>query len=164
MSSQTYLLDTNCIIEAVDTGVWPAITGGLTIETVEECRAECGRGDRLSSGYVTVSDADIDRMTAIHPVSGDEVAGLILFDGAAALDPGERDLFAHALSRPDNAWVIASPDRASVRLAVELDWGGRLLSLEQLVDKVGARGRRPLREHFGTRWLSAVRTEILLGL
>lgn len=68
--AKAYLLDTNSVIESVRCGIWNAITGNLSIETVEECRKECLRGDTLSGGYIVVSDAELDRLTAVHPVTG----------------------------------------------------------------------------------------------
>lgn len=159
-----YLLDTNAIIEAVRVGVWNALCGGLDVHTVEECRDECRRGDALSSGYITVSATALDRLGAVHPVTEAQRASFVLRTDASALDPGELDLYAHALGRADSVWVLCSPDRAAVRIGVELGWRDRLVSLEELVDAVGSRPNPPLRPHFRTAWLSQRRTEALLGL
>lgn len=162
LKSPLYLLDTNAIIEAVRTGCWNAITGGLHVETVTECRDECLRGDRLSTGYVTVSPADLSRLAAIHPVSEEEMAMLLLVPEAAALDDGERNLFAHAYGRSDDVWLVCSPDHASVDLGVALGWEDRLISLADMLRLVGGRADPPLRSHFDSPWLSRHRTLALL--
>jgi hypothetical protein len=162
LASTLYLLDTNSIIEAVRTNCWNAITGSLRIETVAECREECLRGDRLSTGYVSVSGAELARLAAVHPVSEMERAALLLVPSAASLDAGELDLFAHAYGRRDEAWFVCSPDRASVRLAVELGVHDRLISLSELVRLTGTRPSPRLRSHFEQAWLSSERTAALL--
>lgn len=168
-----YLLDTNAILEAVRTGTWRALTGGLSIQTVAECFEECLRGDRFtsdymavtSSGYIAVTDHDLARVTQIHSVSDTERATLALRTDASALDAGERDLFAHVLNRPEanEAWLMCSADRACVRVGVQLGWPDRLISLEAAIDAVGAAADPPLRRHFRKKWLSVERTRALLG-
>lgn len=162
---KTYLLDANAMIEAARTGVWNALTGGLTVETVKECAEECRQGDTLSTGYISVSEADLDRLAAVRTVSDADVAAVLLHEASAGLDPGERDLFAYALRRPpDSLWTICSPDRASVRFAVAAGCGDRLVSLEEAIAAVGGRPTVPLRQHFTTAWLSAERTKAVLGI
>lgn len=95
-----YLLDANAIIEAVRTEVWNALTGGLTAETVQECADECRQGDTLSTGYVSVSEGNLDRLAAVRSVSDADVASVVLHQASAALDPGERDLVAAVGARP----------------------------------------------------------------
>jgi len=166
-----YVLDTNVILEAVRTGTWGALTGGLSIDTVEECREECLRGDRFSSGYIAVTEHDLDRVTQIHPVSDTERATLALQTDSSGLDAGERDLLAHALGRPagpggpepDEAWLICSSDRACVLVGVALGWKDRLVSLEAAIEAVGVTADPPLRRHFKEKWLSEARTRALLG-
>lgn len=163
MGTPIYLFDTNAIIEAVRTSVWNALTGGLNLQTVAECADESRCGDRFSTGYVTVSERDLERMAAVHAVSELEVANVLLMDRAEALDPGERDLFAHALTLSrDDLWVICSPDLASVRFAVAAGIGDRLVSLEEAIAAVGARPKLPLRGNFTTAWLTTERTKIML--
>jgi len=161
------LVDTNVMIEAVRTKCWNAVTGSLRLETVEECRDEAGRGTRGRSGYVAVGQGDLDRLSAVHPVTDlDRAVFGLEYAAAQNMDPGERDLFAHAYGRAtggDNVWVISSADRACVRAAVALGWQDRIHSLGALVTAVGARVSAPLADHFGERWLSDFRTACLLG-
>ena len=160
-----YLLDTNAILEAVRTGTWSALTGGLSIQTVGECFEECLRGDRFSSGYIQVTEDDLDHATQIRSVSDTEQATLALRTDGSALDDGERDLFAHALGRPEDneAWLICSSDRACVLVGVALGWKDRLVSLEMAIEAVGATADPPLRRHFKQKWLSVERTRALLA-
>lgn len=161
------LVDTNVIIESVRKGCWNALTGGLRVETVEECRDEAGRGDRGRAGYVAVTEVHLQRLAQVHAVTELEraVFGLSYAD-AANMDPGERDLFTHAYERAgkgDEVWILCSPDRACIRAAVALGWADRIRSLEVLANAVGARPSPPLAGHFGERWLSDFRTACLLG-
>lgn len=160
-----YLFDTNAILEAVRTATWNSLTGHLSIATVEECALECRRGDRLSSGYVVVSDGDLLRLANLHKVGDAEVATVLLRPGSSALDPGERDLFAHALHRGrSDTWFICSPDLASIRFAVAIGISDQLISLEQAISMVSARISPPLRQHFSTDWLVRERTKAKLGI
>ena len=47
------------------------------------------------------------------------------------LDPGERALWAHALTRNDD-WILCGPDKASLRFGVRLGFRERLVALEAL--------------------------------
>ena len=160
-----FLFDTNAILEAVRTDTWNAITGGTSVETVAECVDECWRGDRLSTGRITVSESHLQRISAVYAVSEVEVAAVLLRQDGSALDAGERDLFAHALAREDAAaWRLCSPDLASIRFAVACEIGDQLASLEEVQEAVGARPSTPLRHHFTKEWLVRERTKARLGV
>lgn len=110
-----------------------------------------------------MNKADLQRLSSVHDMTGVALAAFKLsYADADSLDPGEHDLLAYAHSLPGGAWVICSPDKASVRAAVALGFGDRLCSLEALITAVGARPRSPLRRHFGTAWLVSFRTKVLL--
>lgn len=160
------LVDTNVMLEAVRTRCWNALAGGLCLETVKECRDEALRGDRGRPGYLPVGEADLARIRTVHSVSAIErVTFAMAYTDAQNMDPGERDLFAHAygrILRGDALWIITSADRACVRAAVALGWHERMHSLAALAAAVGATPRPPLVEHHGERWLSSARTGFLL--
>lgn len=161
--SPVVLVDTNVIIEAVRTGCWRAITGHMTVETVEVCTEEAGRGSADRAGYVVVSTDDLSRIARVHPVSDVERAALALeYPDASGMDAGERDLFAHANGRRDESWMLCSPDKASIRAAVGLGWADRLCSLGALAQQAGARPKSALKAHFEEAWLSRWRTRFLL--
>lgn len=165
MATRVILVDTNVILEAARTGIWKALTGAAHLETVAECERECLRGDRFAAGRITVEQEDLARLQAIHTVDEGHRAALILHIADVELDEGERDLLAHCLARTvPPEWVVASPDRAAIRAAVQLGWSDRLVSLEELAKDVGCHPARlrALRSHFGTSWLSSVKTAALL--
>jgi hypothetical protein len=165
--STVVLVDTNAIIEAVRTRTWNALTGGMRIQTVTECVEEARRGNSNKPAYVPVSKADLNRLDKVHNVSETDRAQHLLADPEAiGMDPGERDLFAHACVREeagDSVWVVCSPDKASIRAAVRLEWQDRLVSLEKLSREVGARPSSPFKQHFGESFLARYRIEYLLG-
>ena len=157
------LFDTNAIIEAVRVGCWNAITGGAAVFTVSACCAEALAGDS-TAGYVPVTKGDLGRLSAEYTVSDEERATFYLrYEDGDGMDEGERDLFAHALGRDTMDLRICSPDRASVRAALELGWGDKLISLDEAIGLVGCKPRIRLESHFKTHWLAACRTQILLG-
>lgn len=157
----TLLVDTNVIIEAVRTGCWRAITGRMNVETVATCTHEAMAGDASRKGYVEVSAEDLSRLACVHSVSEEERATFALeYPYAAGMDAGERDLFAHALGRSDDTWLLLSPDKASIRAGVTLGWQDRLRSLAAVADETGARPK--LKRHFEESWLAEWRTHFLL--
>lgn len=158
------LIDTNAIIEAVRTGCWPAITGQLRVETVEACRQEAlTRPATPVPGYVVVSEEDLRGIALVHAVDPVlQAAFKLAYADADGLDAGEHELLAHAHSLSDTAWVVCSPDKASIRAATVLGFGDRLCSLEELTAAVGTRPRLPLRAHFKTEWLVSFRTKVRL--
>ena len=108
-----------------------------------------------------MTQAHLERLSAVHRVSPDDQASFALaYAGADGMDDGERDLFAHGCSRREDAWVLCSPDKASIRAAVTLGWGDRLRSLAELAARIGA--RPVLRSQFQEPWLVQWRTHFLL--
>ena len=157
------LFDTNAIIEAVRVGGWNAITGGASVFTVSACCAEALAGDS-TAGYVPVTKRDLGRLSAEYTVSDEERARFYLtYEHGDGMDEGERDRFAHALGRDTMDLRICSPDRASVRAALAVGVGNKLISLDEAMGLVGCKPRIQLQSHFKTRWLAARRTQILLG-
>jgi hypothetical protein len=156
------LIDTNAIIEAVRTGCWAAITGQTRIETVEVCRQEAlATPAGTVSGYVPVTEEDLQRLSSVHFVDEIDRAALkVTYPDADGLDAGEHDLLAHALRLSEAAWILCSPDKACIRAAVVLGFGDRICSLQELTLAVGTRPRLPLREHFSTEWLVSFRTKV----
>ena len=78
------------------------------------------------------------------------------------MDPGEHDLLAYAHASSQDAWVLCSPDKASVRAAVKLGLGDRLRALDSLVDAVGVRPSPSLLRQYTTAWLTSFRTKVIL--
>jgi hypothetical protein len=114
-----------------------------------------------------VSENDLGRIWTVHPVTAlERVTFAMAYEDARNMDPGERDLFAHAYGRVlrgDSVWIVSSADRACVRAAVALGWHERMHSLGALAAAVGAHPNPALLDQYGERWLSRVRTTYLLG-
>jgi hypothetical protein len=157
-------VDTNVVIEAVRTGCWAAVSGGLNIQTVVACRREARSGDRSRDGYVAVSESHLKRIAAVRRVTEAHRAALIVScPDAEGLDLGERDLLAYLhATDPPAGWRLCSPDLACMRVAVRLGWGDHLCSLERLVEEVGGRTSLSLLRQYSKRWLSERRTNLLL--
>lgn len=160
---QAVLVDTNIIIEAVRAGCWNALTAHLSVQTVEKCCEEARTGDAHRAGYVVVSERILREGLEVHRVSEAELAMLSLRDADVfRLDAGERHLWAHALGRTD-AWIACCCDQAAINIAVRLDWGDRLVSLEELAGAAGARHAvKQFKPQFESARLSAWRTAALL--
>jgi len=154
------LLDTNIIIEAVRIGCWQALRSSFRLQTVEKCREEARTGNQRRPGYVTIADADLREGLQVHNVTDRELAMLgLTCESSMTLDAGERHLWAHALHRTDR-WFATCCDRAAIRVAVDLHWEDKLVSLEELLRICGARAEP--KPQFRTVRLSEWRTEALL--
>ena len=160
---QAVLVDTNIIIEAVRTGCWNALTTHFSVQTVEKCCEEARTGEGRRPGYVEVSEKMLREKLTAHRVTEAELAVLSLRDAEAfRLDAGERHLWAHATGRAD-AWIACCCDQAAINVAVRLDWGERIVSLEELAGAAGARQAvRQLKAQFTAERLSVWRTAALL--
>ena len=101
-----------------------------------------------------------DSLAAVHSVSVRERAELALREGSIALDEGEAALWAHALGRND-VWTLCGPDRASLRCGVRLGYRERLVSLEELLKRVGHRSSG-LRPAYTQKWHDRVVGQIRL--
>ena len=158
------LVDTNVIIEAVRKHCWHALCGHCRIETVEKCVEEARTGDAYRPGYVEVEDRDLRGRLVARKVGNSELADIALREPRARLlDADELHLWAHALTRQD-VWQASAADAAAVRVAVNLGWADRLVSLEQLALACGVRSiGTQLNKHFRSEVLSEWRTEALLN-
>lgn len=145
------LLDNNAIGDAVDLGVWQALLDAYDgqMETVIEVEAEAGTYFRKKADSRELM-VTMRRLT-IHDVSRGEQVKLALKTAGMSLDPGERDLWAHAHQRADG-WILCGPDKASLRVAVRLGLRDRLVSLEQLLGDAGL-PTKALPYHQTKKWL-----------
>jgi hypothetical protein len=156
------LLDTNAIIEAWRVGGWRALSGGYRLETVEDCVIETQTGFQRRRREEQIDEAVLKQgFIAIHQPSTRELADLALGVPDIALDPGERALWAHAVTRADG-WIFCGPDIASLRVGVRLSHRERLVALETLLDEVGLRPKPALRVNYTHKWLAQVLSEIVV--
>ena len=90
-------------------------------------------------------------LSAVHQVSKDERVELVIRIPGIALDDGEESLWAHALVR-DDSWILCSPDRASLQCGARLGLRERLVSLEDLLRRVGHRPKKVIRNQYTEKW------------
>ncbi|WP_294392959.1 hypothetical protein [uncultured Sphingomonas sp.] len=152
------LIDNNALSEALRVGAWNALSNGLMLETVEEVAGEALTGHLRRE---VIDPIELRARVAVQPVE-DAARVALAVRTAVYLDPGERDLWAHALTRIDG-WILCGPDRSSVRAAVELGLQDRLISLEALLDSVGFRPKSALRAAYSKAWLAQAINEHRAG-
>jgi hypothetical protein len=157
------LVDTMIILECWHIGAWGALAGGYGVETVEDCIIETQTGFQRRRREEQIDAAVLRSSLAAppHQVSQVQLAAALLKAPDIHLDPGERSLWAHALTRTD-AWVLCGPDRASLRYGVRLGFREQMIALEQLLDAVGYRPAGGLRRQFTTQWLNATLSELVV--
>lgn len=148
----TVLIDTNTIFEAHRVGVWKALAGGYSIETVEDVVTETLTGyQRRDPAQVIDQPALRASLKAVHVVSTLQLATVALAANEIQLDVGEKALWAHLLTRND-VWVMCGPDKASLRFGVRMGFRERMISLETLCDDVGINPK--LKPAYGRKWLN----------
>jgi hypothetical protein len=157
------LVDTNVILESWRVGAWAALANGYSVETVEECVMETQTGFQNRRTEQTVDRKVLLSSLSIppHRVTDLQLAALTLSVPDVQLDPGERSLWAHALTRAD-LWVLCGPDKASLRVGVRLGLRDRMIALETLLDGVGHRARQPLKRAYTDKWLAQVLSELVV--
>ena|SRR5882672_844608 len=157
------LVDTNVILECWRVGAWTALAGGYSIETVEDCVTETQTGYQNRRAEQTVDQSVLRASLANppHPVTDPQYAALAVRVPEIHLDPGERALWAHALTRTDS-WVLCGPDKASMRCGVRLGLRDRIVALETLLEAVGHRTRAELKKAYTAKWLAQTLSEMIV--
>jgi hypothetical protein len=170
-SAQCAFLDANIIIEAFRIGVWPELSRGCWLETVQECEQEALTGNSARSGRVAVDPQALrSGLKASHVVGRQERNRLTLdHPKCASMDPGERDLFAYLYSHqsPLPATIaLSTADKGVVVRANDVGWLDNLVSLQDLL--VAANVAAPkialLDLQFQSAFLSRVRTDVRMGV
>ncbi|MFZ4682513.1 MAG: hypothetical protein ACOYMS_08430 [Terrimicrobiaceae bacterium] len=155
-------VDTNVVIECHRIGCWNALAGGSRLTTVHKVIEECGAGAGRRKGYVTVDIENVKNRVQCCAVLNQDLAGLRLqLAGRVSLDPGEEHLLAKAVTER-GSWKICSPDKALIRASWILGYLERVISLESLLQKIGFSPRVTLQNQYTERWLSQIRTDLLL--
>ncbi len=114
------LVDTTVILECPRTGSWRALTGGYSVETVEDCVTETQTGFQRRRPERRIDILELRAsLKTVHAVEARQRAELGVRVPDIALDRGEASLWAHAIQR-DDAWLLCGPDRASLRCGVRL--------------------------------------------
>lgn len=159
-SRQTILVD-NCAISAcADAGGWKALVHRYQVETVEEVASEAGTGYQHRE---IIDPTEFRAEVTIHPVTrAERLECQTEYEGLGVLDEGERDLWVHALGRSDG-WILCGPDAASMRFGVRAGLSARLVSLEELLEKIG-HSTKGLAQHHTRKWLRAKINDYALEL
>lgn len=158
------VVDTNVIIECHRTASWRALTRRYPTETVAVCVEETQTGFQMRRPEQRIDQGELRQsLAAIHPVSDLDLARAIAREPRiGALDPGEKNLWAHALTRSDT-WILCGPDVASLRIGVALGLRDRMVALEHLLDDIGHRPNPALRLNYTQAWLSDKLSTLVLS-
>jgi len=104
---------------------------------------------------------EFDRRVHVHtPTAAQLAAAGVTAPMVLTVDAGERTLLAWCFAQPD-ALLLSTGDRAAVNAACRLGMQDRLVSLEELANRIGVRPRLP--RQFTAAWLSEIRSEYLLN-
>ena len=156
------LVDTNVIFESHRVGALSALTGGYSIETVEDCVMETQTGRHNRTRACQIDEIELrSKLAAVHSVSKAKRANARIRVEDIEIDTGELSLWAYAIGCCDD-WKFCGPDFASIRFGVRLGFGDHIMSLEKLLNDVGFRGKTPLREHYNQNWLENALTRCQL--
>ena len=157
------LVDTNVILECWRVGAWRALSSGYRLETVEDCVTETQTGWQRRRREQQIDQALLEKSLAgIRRPGMKEFAVVAVQAPDIALDPGERALWAHALTRRDDC-ILCGPDRASLRFGVRLGFRDRLESLEKLLNDVGFRPKMALSSNYTAAWHARALSEMVLS-
>lgn len=144
----------NCAISACrKAGGWKALAARYRLETVQEVEREAGTGFQHRE---IIDPRQLRADVKIHAVAAED-----RYDAEnehadlADLDPGERDLWIHALSRK-GGWILCGPDIASIHFGVRAGFKDRLVSLEKLFGAIGFKPQTKLPVHQTEKWLQSI--------
>lgn len=161
-------VDTNSILEAIRVGLWATITSRFKIETVTTCEGEACTVPKAASSFTVDPEQLRKSLAECHVV---DIRQRIALEAKTELHKillhdGERDLWAHVLSRPstDDSWFLCGPDMASMRFGFLEGYRDRMVSLEELSRVVGHRCRPPLGIGHTKKWSADFMTEQLLNI
>lgn len=171
MAHQRVFLDTNVIIECFKIGVWPELSKGHKLETVDEVVTEAMTGDASRRDRVQVDRAALLGGLTKPPysVTRQERNKLLRdYPTVTVLDPGELNLFAYlnAHELPLGQFkVVSTADKGAIAFCKLPGWLDHLVSLEELL--VGTNTSRGKLAQLGpqhkARFLSEVRTQVRMG-
>ena len=154
-------VDANVVIEAHRAGCWRTFIARYDVRTTRECWRELGRGDPRDSDYVPVDTTALASEVVVCDVTTSMLATAITrAPSCAMIHRGERELLAWVAAQSGEVLLMTTADRAAVKSACRLGLDTRLISLEELAERSGC--RPALRSWFCKRWLSQVKTEVLL--
>ena len=158
------LIDTMAIKAAHDLRCWNAIRQAYRLYTVPICLEEATRTNKKGKRLVGKSLDQLRAELTVGEVTLRMQADVNLRLGGERtdLDPGERDLIAHALNLPAQTWWLCGPDNGAVNALQILRLLDRMVTLESLMKSVGM-PVRGLEFHYTDKWLSDRRLRFALG-
>lgn len=141
------------ILECWRIGAWRALSKGYRVETVEDCVVETQTGFQRRKREEQIDNKELRAsLAAIHKVmDGERAVGLVRDEQFSRLDLGEQSLWAHALCRNDETWILCGPDKASLRFGFSCGFRDRLYALERLLKDVGYNPKR-LKTPYTSKW------------
>lgn len=155
------LVDTMVIIHGHTHGIWKQLCSQFQIETVEKCVEETQTG-QAGRGVTAIDETTLrSQLKRVHSVTDEQLAEVLL-NGGELLHDGEQHLWAHALSRTDEVWVLCGPDRASMKFGHEVGQRDRLISVGELLTESHIKAPNDLPDHLKKRWLEQLKTDLIL--
>lgn len=168
---RTVYLDANVIIEAFRIGVWPELSKGHHLETVEMCVREALTGETSHHGRVPVDPKALNAgFKQVHLVSRKERNALFKAHPASgSLDDGEKDLLAYLFANkipPGALVVLSTADKGAIVQSHALGWLDSLVSLEDLLKTAGATRQKLARVEwpYDEAFLNEVRFKVRMGV
>ena len=160
------LVDTNVILEAHRVGCWRPMATQFRLITVEKVIEETQTGHQNRSTDQNIDETAL-RDSFCHIAAPDKVerAAIDIDFPDHGLDDGEYHLVAYAATIGDEqAWLLNSPDRGTIRLCSRAQWLDRLVALQTMTDLLGLPHGRQLRGNYKRSWLETEINRFRFGL
>ena len=157
------LVDTNVILECFRVGAWRALSGGYSVETVEDCVTETQTGYQRRRAELQIDAAHlVATLKAVHPVTDAERAVV------AIRDPRHRARRRRAIlvgACADEKRCLGSLWARQGQSALRRPAGltGSAVALEALLADAGHRPKEALKSAYTTKWLEKVLGELFIS-
>lgn len=152
------LVDTNVIIEAHRVDCWKFLVGTYRLDTVENCVVECETGNQRIKNSVPVDTRDLVKRLSPKKIDSRELCQLVMrCPDSQHLDDGEKHLMAYAITL-QSAYLVCSPDKACVRIGLQLGILDSFISLEELTFR-GCR-KINLRYNYTKKFMDRLRIDL----
>lgn len=170
MTKIRVFVDTNVIIEAFRINCWNALCHQYDIETVDKCVEEAMTGDSSNPNYTRINRNElVKELKGHHQVKKRDLIEFALkYPHCQAIDDGEKYLFAFLYIQsifPSQSALIATADKAAIKVISELNWLDNVKSLEELVHNCGITNNQVLKleKQHTINWLKEVKTQFRLS-
>lgn len=165
-AGDTVLIDTNVILEAHRVSCWQNLSRRYRFHTVSTVMEETQTGYQRRARPLQIDYFQLkESMSEIYQVSAFDLMSCTLSQPEImGLDPGERDLLIYASKAGEDCWLLASPDKAAMRVAHAIGWLDRMISLEELLNTVHLRPSLSLANNYSEKWHTQTCLNIRMGL